>query len=334
MAKCDLTLELDDPDRAFSPGDTIAGRVRVRADADCRCDALKIELQYHTHGKGNVVSDTIAEQTLFTGEWRSGASTAYPFSIPVPPGWQGSAGELLNVGFRLRATADIPWAFDPEVTEEVVLAAPRDAGLRVTWEPEKLEETQLATAPLLGCSVATLLLGAGLVAGTLASQVPHAIGGCSCLLFGGGLIATLGFGRSWLAQRRVGIVRAWLEQRQRGGYREASATDALDVRIGVKPGAPVGSVSARLLVQERVRRGSGTSKKTFTHELHADTAWLEPTGEPGLYAGRIPLPVAGRVPYSFSAPDNHVEWFVEAHVSIEGWPDWKETIPLQAAPAA
>ena len=53
MAKCELWIQPERPDRTYRPGDTVAGQVHVRVTDECRCDDLTIQLQWRTHGKGN-----------------------------------------------------------------------------------------------------------------------------------------------------------------------------------------------------------------------------------------------------------------------------------------
>ena len=69
MAKCDLSIELDNPERAYHPGAPITGRVRVKTSAACRCNGLKVAVGWHTHGRGNTTRGDVFFLDLFTGEW-------------------------------------------------------------------------------------------------------------------------------------------------------------------------------------------------------------------------------------------------------------------------
>ncbi len=69
MAKCDLSIELDDPQAAHPGGGTISGVVRVRVDADVKCKGLEVHSGWRTHGRGNVASEQVGSVILFSGEW-------------------------------------------------------------------------------------------------------------------------------------------------------------------------------------------------------------------------------------------------------------------------
>ena len=77
MAKCDLSIELDDPETVHPGGGTITGVVRVRVDADVNCKGLEVQSGWRTHGRGNVASGSAATVTLFAGEWNAGESVEY-----------------------------------------------------------------------------------------------------------------------------------------------------------------------------------------------------------------------------------------------------------------
>ena len=56
MGKCDLSIQLDDPEAIHPGGGTVRGVVRVRADDDVTCNALEVSSVWKTHGRGNVAT--------------------------------------------------------------------------------------------------------------------------------------------------------------------------------------------------------------------------------------------------------------------------------------
>ena len=69
MAKCDLLVELDEPNRVYRSGDKVEGTVHVTVDADVKCSGLVLSTGWKTHGRGNVTSGKVDEVTVFSGEW-------------------------------------------------------------------------------------------------------------------------------------------------------------------------------------------------------------------------------------------------------------------------
>ena len=78
MAKCDLSIELDDPKMVYPGGGTISGVVRVVVDADVKCTGLEVSSGWKTHGRGNVASGQAGKANLFAGEWRAGENPELP----------------------------------------------------------------------------------------------------------------------------------------------------------------------------------------------------------------------------------------------------------------
>ena len=108
MAKCDLHIEFDRPDRTYFGGEEITGNVHVSVNADVRCDGLTLETHWKTHGRGNTARGPKEKWTLFAGEWRAGEAAKYPFRFTAPHGPGTYRGKYLNIDHYLRARADIP----------------------------------------------------------------------------------------------------------------------------------------------------------------------------------------------------------------------------------
>ena len=113
MAKCDLAIELEDPERIYRGGDQIRGTVVVWTDKAVNCSDLVVEANWETHGRGNVTKGEPNRESVFRGEWQPGEHR-YDFQVELarwPPTYHGN---YLNVDHYIRARAKIPWSFDPQ----------------------------------------------------------------------------------------------------------------------------------------------------------------------------------------------------------------------------
>ena len=134
MAKCDLSIELDVAREVFHPGDQVTGHVMVQTDDSVRCDGLDLELLWSTHGRGSTATGEAQTLRLFEGEWVGSTHMRYPFQVILPAGPVTYHGHYLNVGWFLRARADIPWKIDPKAEREIVLASGEAPEQAADWE--------------------------------------------------------------------------------------------------------------------------------------------------------------------------------------------------------
>lgn len=134
MAKCDLTIEFDTPRERYHPGDEVSGHVVVQTDDSVRCDGLVAELLWKTHGRGNSTSGDAETVELFQGEWVGSTHMRYAFRFTLPAGPVTYNGHYLNVGWFVRARADIPWKIDPKAEAEVVLVSGEGEGRGADWQ--------------------------------------------------------------------------------------------------------------------------------------------------------------------------------------------------------
>ena len=140
MARCELGISFDRPDREYQAGERVTGSVTVRADADVKCRALTVVYNWRTHGKGN--KDSGPERAVLRAEHvtlRAGATATYPFDLTAPRDPPTYRGHYLNIDHYLRARADIPWALDAKSTEEFIVL-PRAGGPRGRARPKPFEE--------------------------------------------------------------------------------------------------------------------------------------------------------------------------------------------------
>jgi len=323
VASCDLTIELEG-DGVYRPGQTIKGTLHVSTSGAVRCDSLFVSLDWYTHGRGNRVRGAIERSELFVGELTAGEHR-FPFEFQVPATPRVYHGELLNVDLELTAKADIPWAIDPKTNAEIVVVYEDTTGYVVA--PLSASDARDGCFPI---AVATTVLAAAFA---LLLGIEHHVAVSFTLVLAvfSGLVAA-NRARRWFAAGKTGQVSVDVSQGGGGGYREVS--DRSRVRCGVqiaRRGVRINSIVAKLLVQEIVVKGSGTNRTTSVHELYSAEEPLS-VEDNRTGADRLPLPEPSRIPFSFNKTDNHVEWRVNIHVDIEGWPDWIGAYTLDVTP--
>ncbi len=123
MAKCDLLVELDEPNRVYRSGDKVEGTVKVTVDADVKCSGLVLSTGWKTHGRGNVTGDKFDEVTVFSGDWVGGTKCEYRFSLTAGDWPQTYHGNFLSIDHYVEAQAKIPWAFDPKTATPFIVQA-------------------------------------------------------------------------------------------------------------------------------------------------------------------------------------------------------------------
>ena len=66
--KCQLAVQLDEPERIYQGGDIVRGVVTVNVQSKVKCKKLTIEAGWATHGRGNVDSSISETATEFPEE--------------------------------------------------------------------------------------------------------------------------------------------------------------------------------------------------------------------------------------------------------------------------
>lgn len=339
MAKCELTVVREQGDPTYRGGEPMRGHVVVRVDADCRCDGLTIRPAWRTHGRGNTATGQEAAAELFRGQWSAGEEHSYPFELPAPGYPWTYHGQEMNLDWALVARADIPWALDPKGDEEVVVVPGDDTidaevALQRGVHAHKPGQGGLCLA-LFGLVFA--VPGLGIMGGGVVALARGNFGGVMMLPFGG-IFAAVGLGvmflglRNRLAQMRLGAVELSVEP---GRLRPGEAVTCT-VRLAPKSDIELNGVTMTLHGREQVVRGSGTNRRTFTHDMHkvelvvADSKRSVRRLEDLQFEHTFRLPEDAA--YSLAVSDNTVLWSVSVHVDVAGWPDWTEERPLLVLP--
>ncbi len=363
MSKCDLSIHLDDPERRYTGGGPVTGRVRVQVNSECECKALTLTMLWRTHGKGNRAEGGEQEFLLHQGDWLPGKVHEYEFAIDAPAGPPTYRGTIVNLDWYLKARADIPWAFDPKAEEEFLLEAGPDAAPQRSREEELEELHPFAKSMLalqdgspgglsgvggrhgrlaMGCFIAILapfvLIGLGLTisgfSGVFGEQSADGPGAMGYFLIPFGLLMILApafvllrMFRNRIASSRLGPVTVEIDPTL------ATSGDPLTVRLSIDPAGEVEleSIEAALVATEVAVSGSGTNETTHTHEFHRENLSLSGQrvirpGQTVEYEERIVLPADAVA--SFRVPYNNVSWCVVATVKVPRWPDFEKSVEV------
>lgn len=102
-----------------------------------------------------------------------------------------------------------------------------------------------------------------------------------------------------------------------------------------KSHAIINNVTVKLICRESAIYRSGTDTRTVTHDVLSEEFTLPgvqnadaQTGLHGEFRFRIPEEAM----HSFSAHRNKIQWLLETHTDVAGWPDYKATLALEIAP--
>src|SRR6056297_940080 len=324
MPKCNLSIQLDEPDRVYTTGEKVKGVVRVDVDADVNCNGLGIKSGWKTHGRGNVSSGESETITAFSGTWKAGQQAEYPFALAVndwPPTYHG---HYLNVDHGIDARAKIPWGFDPKASAAYQV--------RISHAPETL-------------SAAPQPPSIGAIGGCLTGLIVSAVVGVVATLFVMNLVFTIFV---FVALAAVGIllvVRYVMPKMVLGDVSLELDSDrvhpgeTLKGRLSMSPrkSAQINAITAELHGEEYCVSGSGSNRKTHRHELFKATETLQSSlrlqpGRDQSIALKIQIPATEA--YSFDLGDNEIRWTAKVRIDIPRWPDWYQTIKLSVVPAA
>ena len=326
MAKCDLSIELDDPKSVHAGGSKITGVVRVRVDKQVTTKGLEVTSGWATHGRGNVTSGTFETQTLFQGEWQAGDQLEYRFELPVgqwPPSYHGN---YLNIDHYITARAKIPWAFDPKAKRAFLMRPSGGA------EVANVESNVIELSGPLGCIFVSIFVGifGAVFVGVLAAGGPSIFLVVLTIL---GLIGFLFYAfRVLMPRYLLGNVEAKLQPAQVSPGEEVTGEIMLRPRKNVN----INAITMTFKACERVVSGSGSNRTTHNNVFYEkETTLVEKGVLPKGEEHRIPLSIQlpGDAPYTVDLTDNDIIWTARLRIDIPRWPDWTKEIPIKVVPS-
>jgi len=329
MSRCIVFVELDHPpDEVLVPGQVVTGSVEVSVLLDVRCNGLNVGVQWQTHGRGMASRGPLVPTELFKGEWKAGQDLSFPFELTVPRGPSTYEGTLVNIGWFISATANIPWALDVHAWEEVLVDAsatdPFDNG------PGFVHGLQAETP---GQQVLTLL--GGLIGAGFSVTVGVAMGewiGLSMMLpmFVVGSYFVWSSVSKRLARTKLGEVDLEL-------IGDPVPGGAVDLLLHFNPHADVEVqyINTQLTWREEAISSDGTNQTTHQETIFED--YYEQPGRPVAAGERAVFSQTLHIPAHagpcFAAGANKVIWAAKVTLAVASWPDWVGTIWLPVRPA-
>jgi len=326
MSDCNLTVSFDRENRTYQPGETISGKVEATVNEDVVCKALKIELCWQTHGRGNTDSESVDTMVHPDLSWRGGMTYAYPFSFTAPQKPLTYHGHYLNIDHYIKARVDLPWKIDPQVSEEVILIPGKTSG-----DDYRADLDQDQGKPAKPASRGLKVLGWILAPIVIVMLVALLV----FLWYIFVIIVVLALGvklKQYYANKRLGNVVV------ETGSSIVSPDGVIPVRLCFSPAKAVeiANASATLTGKEICVSGSGTNKTTHRHTLCEEkivlaSAYRAPGGGiPVEFYEKIPLPDTSA--YTFKSSDNEIAWELAVHIDIPKHPDWKKSLSLTVVP--
>lgn len=330
MSKCDLSIVFDRADRVYRAGETVSGRVEVDVNKNVKCNALKIEMLWQTHGKGNQDIEIIDEITEPDLEWTAGSMHSFPFRFKAPKMPLTYHGHYLNIDHYIKVRADIPWAIDPKTKEEFILE-PGESSERDYRESLKDREEDKAEVKKSGF----ISEGCGWIIGILL------IGMLMFFLFTFwfvfvilGVILGIVLLMKYMARKKLGQIR--FEARDR--IVVSGGTVRIDAGIAPDKPVKINAITLTLTAREVCVSGSGTRRTTHTNTMHEQEITLvsdyqtQGSGIPTDFKHDIRIPDLGA--HTFKSRNNSISWEVRLHVDIPKYPDHRDRMELTVIPAA
>jgi hypothetical protein len=324
MPKCDLSIELDEPDRIHPGGGTVRGVVRVHADTDVHCKALEVSSGWKTHGRGNVKSEITETVNLFSGQWVAGERTEYRFELSVarwPPSYHG---HYLNIDHYVDARAKIPWSFDPKASVPFRMR-PTSVGEGTVGSAAGRNQGPAAwlIRTVLFVILATFAVGFAAANSWFGLVILSSI---SLLLFG------LWLFRVFLPKYRLGEVHHHLDEST------LSPGQRVEGELVIRPrkDVPINEITVDFQAREQCVSGSGSNRTTHKHVFFEHSEVLQErttltAGREHRFALEFRLPEDA--PYSIDLDDNDLIWSALLRVNIPRWPDWTEELTVTVIPA-
>lgn len=321
MANCHLSIELAEADQPIRGGDPVRGTVVVEPDGNLNCNGLEVATRWETHGRGNIASGDVEKTVLFQGEWQAGQTYRYDFELRSgtwPPTYHG---DFLNVEHVVRATAKLPWKFDPTTAHpfRVYVAEAPASGAPPVVVPSP------GFLAKLGKGIVIVLVSIFALV-FLLNPFFWCLGAVFALGGGGWW-----FIRKWMPARKLGNVEFRLENPRLAPGELLRG----ELVLSPKRDVTINGITLAIAAKEVCTSGSGSSRSTHTQAVFERQM---PVMAPGTLAGdqvhRIPIavPLPMRPIYSLDLDDNDIVWTADLRIDIPNWPDWVSQEKLSVVP--
>lgn len=324
MAKCDIRITFDNPDRIYRGGDIVAGEVHVQVNEDIRCSGIVLAHYWKTHGRGNTDRGEKHKIQLAEGvPLQAGEELHFPFEFVAEIWPLTYHGHYINVDHFVHVAVDVPWAIDPKHEEEYILLPGKRPSEFTGGRGEVVEFEKSATEAK---GIAKIILFV-IVAIFLVVIAAFAVVLIPVFLIGGGIY----WGWKKMIASRVGEVELKMPRLVVGPGEQWP----VELSFTPKKTFPVNGITLKIFAQEAATSGSGTNSTTHRHTLYEETHTLHPAG--ALLAGerfseQFVIDFPETAAWSIAESDNKIAWSAEIRIDIPRFPDWSKKTELQVIP--
>ncbi|MCA9656947.1 MAG: hypothetical protein KC486_01255 [Myxococcales bacterium] len=327
MGPCEISIELEEPSRRYSPGESIRGVVRVRVRRDTACNALSLRPKWRCSAQGSASRGDHRPELLFSGDWRPGVHI-YDFAL-VCHAWPISFhGDLFDVDWVLEAYAEIDWHDDAVESVPILVEPAADAVIDVSSISATPPDTSPSlTLGALGASVAGLIV----LVEAVTANGPFPVIAC------GAAASLVGAYFLWEA------LATWLARQafERLNPRIV-AIEGRQLLIDVDYETPFALVSVEpvLVVEERVLRVTASRADTGEQTIKTDVRERSRTsgdrvsvrdGGPDTLRLALALPDPREVGCSLTIGEMSVNWRLELIFRFARWPAHVASYDLEVA---
>lgn len=320
MTKCKLVIQRESPDQPLRGGGRARGLVRIVSEVDTRCRGLSVAVVATCDGPGGQSLTSGPAVEVFSGDLVAGQPRECPFDVEVPPWPLAYQGVNFQIWHQLQATADIPWATDPQASV-AVRVIPSDLDYSAP------DQSKVFATPNWLLKAISFLFPLVFVFNALGPKLLGIIVVSVAVL---GLPFWLLL--RWYPKWRIGTVDFQLQPLT------LTPGEWVTGHLSIHPRGTLQAkrISVRLVATEVCESGSGDDRKVERFEIYSrNMVVADGLALPGERATRFEL--TNRLPpiaaYSLKQGSNQLVWAVEAMIGIFGLIRWNETRVLSVVPS-
>lgn len=366
MSKCILNIDLDKTSAHFEGGDDITGTLHVRATSKCTCSKLTIATICSPEMPDS--SSCRDREVLATDEvFNEGDELEFDFSLYVPPGGPFTCeGEMIDVGWKVEATAEIDWHLDA-CEEQPIRVEPGSSDYFVFDHADYLTEENASFGffGYLGFILSTIsLLALLVVTGFLAvvlfpwmaiplGSIDYSVSSIDYTVMMVTMVSlsSILFGRWKKTFSKIFFEHALESLDLSVTPKRASPGETVTVRVSAIPKFPITLGNADLTIRGKEVRFEGFIKEN-RRPVYEKALWKEArseafavdqklslegpenkkisAGEEMTFSSSFQIPDDS--PYTFEADKNKIRWYATAYLDLHWITEFRTIQPFIVRP--